>query len=301
MKKNDKIIKYHNNINRKKELIKIIFTIAILSSTSIYANSNELISKDIMKAELISILEKVKKYKEKTENEKKQLQERLSHVQKEFKQYKAKKQKEIANINTQLKITRKKLLKNKKKLRISQKKKKIIHEKIVYKKIIPKKIIPKKKVVHQKIVQKKIIPKKRVPKKKVIHQKIVQKKIIPKKRVPKKKVIHQKIVQKKIIPKKIVPKKKVIHQKVVYTNIIPKKTTPLPVVKNLPWVEIVVEDNINIYQLALRYYGDKNKYKEIYAANQHVIGKNFKIYNGMSLKIPMSNQFEEKPMILNRD
>jgi len=219
-------------------LIKIIFTIIILSLTSIYADRNELISKDIMKTKLINILENVKKYKEKTENEKKQLQERVNRLQEEFKQYKAKKQREIAKINTQLRITRRKLLKNKKKLRISQKKQK---------------------------------------------------------------VIHQKIVQKKSIPKKRVPKKKVIHEKAVYTNIIPKKNTPLPVVKNLPWVEIVVEDNINIYQLALRYYGDRDKYREIYAANQHIIGKNFKIYNGMSLKIPMTNQFEEQPMILNRD
>ena len=178
------------------------------------------------KKQLNTILHKVKKYKEKTENEKKQLQEKLDTLQKEFKQYKAKKKREIAKINTQLNISRKKLSKNRKKLRVSQKKKKVIRKKIVQKKILPKKKALRKKVVIQ-------------------------------------------------------------------------KTIPLPVVNNLPWVEIVVEDNINIYQLALKYYGDREKYQEIYVANQHLIGKNFKIYNGMSLKIPMTNQFEEQPMILN--
>jgi len=193
------------------------------------------------KKQLTSILHKVKKYKEKTENEKKQLQEKLDSLQKEFKQYKAKKKREIAKINTQLTITRKKLSKNRKKLLISQKKKKVVPKKIVHKKSIPKKVI-----------------------------------------------------RKKIVKKKTLPKKKVLRKKVVI-----KKITPLPVVNNLPWVEIVVENNLNIYQLALKYYGDREKYREIYVANQHLIGKNFKIYNGMSLKIPMTNQFEEQPMILN--
>ena len=183
------------------------------------------------KKQINTILHKVKKYKEKTDNEKKQLQQKIKILQKEFKRYKAKKKREIAKINTQLTITRKKLSKNRKKLLVSQKKKKIIRKKIIRKKIVQKKTLPKKKALRKKVVIQKAIP--------------------------------------------------------------------LPVVNNLPWVEIVVEDNINIYQLALKYYGDRQKYREIYAANQHLIGKNFKIYNGMSLKIPMTNQFEEQPMILN--
>jgi len=119
---------------------------------------------------------------------------------------------------------------------------------------------------------------------------IIQKK----KKVVRKKVIPKKVIRKEIVQKKILPKKKALRKKVVI-----KKTIPLPIVNHLPWVEIIVEDNINIYQLALRYYGDKTKYREIYSANQHIIGKNLKIYNGMSLRIPMTNQFEEQPMILN--
>ncbi len=125
---------------------------------------------------------------------------------------------------------------------------------------------------------------------------ITRKKLSKNKKVVCRKSIPKKVIRKKIVQKKILPKKKALRKKVVI-----QKTIPLPVVNNLPWVEIVVEDNINIYQLALKYYGDKKKYREIYSANQQLIGKNFKIYNGMSLKIPMTNQFEEQPMILNTD
>jgi chromosome segregation ATPase len=99
--------------------------------------------------------------------------------------------------------------------------------------------------------------------------------------------------------KKKVVKIKKDEQKIILTSTI--EELPLPLVNNASWVEIVVEDNINIYELALKYYGDKNKYQDIYVANQHIIGDNFQIHNGMSLKIPMTNKFEEQPMILNRD
>jgi len=119
----------------------------------------------------------------------------------------------------------------------------------------------------------------------------------------KQKIIRKKIIRKKIVPKKAHPKKSVpkksVPKKSVQKEIVVKKVKPLPQVNNLPWVEIIVENNLNIYQLALKYYGDRERYKEIYSANRHLIGKNLKIYNGMSLKIPMTNQFEEQPMILN--
>ena len=247
MKKNDKIIK-KIIIDGIKDLIKIIITIVILSSISLYADKNELIHKDIIKTKLVELLANIKKYKKRNKNKNKKLRQELNSLKREFEQYKIRKNREIKKIKNQLIITKKELLLNK-----------------------------KRKNIRKKIVRKKTTP-----------PKIVRKKIVRKKTTP------QKNVRKKIVQKKILPKKKVLREKVVM-----QRTTPLPIVNNLPWVEIVVENNLNIYQLALKYYGDKTKYREIYAANQHVIGKNLKIYNGMSLKIPMTNQFSEQPMILN--
>ncbi|SFV51514.1 hypothetical protein MNB_SV-12-778 [hydrothermal vent metagenome] len=85
------------------------------------------------------------------------------------------------------------------------------------------------------------------------------------------------------------------------------KTLPLPnkeseeIVDTSSWIEIVVEDGIDIYQLALRYYGDEKEYKQIYLANQNRIGKDLKLEDGMLLQIPMTEHFEEQPMFINRD
>ncbi len=67
------------------------------------------------------------------------------------------------------------------------------------------------------------------------------------------------------------------------------------------WIEIVVEDEVDIFQLALKYYGDRDKYKQIYLTNRDTIGDDLQIKNGMSLKIPITEQFEEKPMFINMD
>ena len=75
----------------------------------------------------------------------------------------------------------------------------------------------------------------------------------------------------------------------------------LPTQNVSSWVELVVEDGVDIYQLALRYYGDRAEYKQIYLANKDVIGENLQIVDGMSLRIPISEVFEEQPMILNRE
>jgi exonuclease VII large subunit len=85
------------------------------------------------------------------------------------------------------------------------------------------------------------------------------------------------------------------HVEVVYN----KPQIPIQMPSNTQWVEMVVQDEINIYQLALLYYGDAQRYKEIYSANQHIIGKDLKINNGMSLRIPMTDLFEEQPIMLN--
>ncbi|MCK4441467.1 MAG: hypothetical protein KAU90_05635 [Sulfurovaceae bacterium] len=71
--------------------------------------------------------------------------------------------------------------------------------------------------------------------------------------------------------------------------------------KPIKWVEVVVEDDIDIFQLALEYYGDRNKYKQIYLTNKDIIGNDLQIVNGMSLKIPITEDFREQPMFLNRD
>ena len=82
---------------------------------------------------------------------------------------------------------------------------------------------------------------------------------------------------------------------------LPKSTEPMPSVQNLPWVEIVLEDGLNIYQLAHKYYKDKEAYRLIYVANRDIIGKDFRIKDGMSLKIPINEKFEDQPMFINLD
>ena len=219
--------------------------------------------------------------KKKTQNSESKRKKQINTILHKVKKYKEKTDNEKKQLQEKLDTLQKKFkrYKSKKKREIAQINTQL---KITKKKLSKnrKKLLfsqKKKKVVRKKLASKKRIHKKRI-RKKIAHKKIIHKK-----------TIHKRIVQKKVLPKKKTLRKKIVIQ----------KSNPLPIVKNLPWVEIVVEDNINIYQLALKYYGDRQKYREIYAANQHLIGKNFKIYNGMSLKIPMTNQFEEQPMILN--
>lgn len=65
------------------------------------------------------------------------------------------------------------------------------------------------------------------------------------------------------------------------------------------WIEIVVEDHLNIYDLALKYYGDSQEYTKIYTANKKIINSNYEINNGMSLIIPITKTFQEQPIMLN--
>ena len=79
-----------------------------------------------------------------------------------------------------------------------------------------------------------------------------------------------------------------------------RKMNPSPILMyDTPWIEIIVENNIDIYELALKYYGNKEAYKKIYTANKNVIADDFQIYDGMSLIIPMTDTFEEQPIMLN--
>jgi len=102
-------------------------------------------------------------------------------------------------------------------------------------------------------------------------------------------------IQKSLKKKKYIEKKSNKNR----SKVIKQKLEEIQIVKNLPWVEIVVEDGLDIYQLALKYYKDKKEYKQIYAANRHIIGKDLKIRDGMLLKIPMNKKFQEQPMFLN--
>jgi hypothetical protein len=67
------------------------------------------------------------------------------------------------------------------------------------------------------------------------------------------------------------------------------------------WVEIEVEDGVDIYQLAQKYYGTQEQYQQIYVANKNLIGDDLSIEDGMSLRIPITEEFEEQPMLLNLD
>ncbi len=135
------------------------------------------------------------------------------------------------------------------------------------------------------------------------NKKLKNKKLVktPKKvkKIYSKKVIKQKPKKKKTIIvqaiKTEIPETPHIVHKVIH------KMQPLPIqMYDTPWIEIVVEDNLNIYDLALKYYGNKEAYKKIYLANKDTISNNFKIYNGMNLIIPMTESFREKGILLNQ-
>lgn len=72
-----------------------------------------------------------------------------------------------------------------------------------------------------------------------------------------------------------------------------------PVSVPVEWVEVVIEDDMSIYELALQYYGKESAYTEIYRANKNVIPETLRLVNGMSLKLPITHNFRERPMILN--
>ena len=72
----------------------------------------------------------------------------------------------------------------------------------------------------------------------------------------------------------------------------------LPLEENISWVETKVPKGFDIYQLAQKYYGDKNEYYNIYNANRNLIKKDLKIKEGEVLKIPITDKFQEKPEYL---
>jgi len=119
---------------------------------------------------------------------------------------------------------------------------------------------------------------------------------------------HEKI--KKLEKELYLTNKKLDNNTIIITESIKKQPTIIhkviremqsipTLIHNTPWIEITVEDNINIYDLALKYYGDSQEYTKIYAANKNIINSNYQINNGMSLIIPITENFQEQPVILN--
>jgi len=292
------MINYQLNFMLEKgKKLKVIFVLFLLSFSTIMADNlssklekenpiehiNTMKPQEIekVKIKLTKILKNVKLYKKNNENKTQQLLAKLETMKREFSQYKIKKEREIKKVKSKLYLTKKKLSKTQKKLAYIKKKK--------VKKSTHKKVVRKKKVLQKKPIIKKVLHKKAINKRKAIPKKKVIKKLANKR------VIKKRVIKKDITPKKSRPQIKKAEIKVV------KYIEPLPKVNDLPWVEIVVENGVDIYQLALKYYGDKKEYKKIYAANRRTIQNNFRIEDGMELKIPMTEQFEEQPMVLNMD
>jgi len=278
--------KFQINIYKKGKILKIILIFILIMVNSLFANEILHQENNLKKGCTIPFFEtnKIncsKQIEGKAQNSKSKRKEQLREILNKIKRYKEKTENEKEQLQKKLDIIEKEFK------RYKAKKKREIVKINTQLRITRKKLLKNKKKLYISQKYKKTIPRK-IVRKKTIPRKIVRKKTTPQK------IVRKKATPQKIVRNKIFPKRKVLREKVII-----QRTTPLPAVNNLPWVEIVVEDNINIYQLALKYYGDKTKYREIYAANQHIIGKNLKIYNGMSLKIPMTNQFEEQPMILN--
>lgn len=87
----------------------------------------------------------------------------------------------------------------------------------------------------------------------------------------------------------------------IETNPIETNTTETneTATKSLAWVETKVPAGFDIYQLAERYYGDKNAYRHIYRANKQIIGKDLLLTEGMRVKIPITQDFQDQPEFLN--
>jgi len=104
---------------------------------------------------------------------------------------------------------------------------------------------------------------------------------------------------KNVKPKVKIVKKTKIVKKVIYKEVpiyIEKEPTPP---KDIELMNVIVPDEMDIYQLALLYYGDAKKYKELYNINRDIIGSDLKVQAGQSIKIPIDLLFQSKPIALN--
>jgi len=203
---------------------------------------------------------------------------KLTKVLNSVKFFKKRKESETKKLLTELEATKQELARVKQAL--LQSKKKLVESKKIIKRY---KFVKKQKIKKQKI-------KKRKTK---VRTHIV--KVVPKKKRIKKHYIKKRKTKVRTHIVKVVPKKKRVEEQVVIHRVIQ------PLTPHLKWVEVQVEENRNIYDLALEYYGDAQAYDKIYAANRDVIESDFQIKNGMTLKIPITERFKEQPIVLNVD
>ncbi len=104
---------------------------------------------------------------------------------------------------------------------------------------------------------------------------------------------------KNIKPKVKIVKKTQIVKKVIYKEVpIYIKENPTPT-KDIELMDVIVPDEMDIYQLALLYYGDAKKYKELYNINRDIINSDLKVQAGQSIKIPIDLLFKAEPIALN--
>lgn len=103
--------------------------------------------------------------------------------------------------------------------------------------------------------------------------------------------------------KLLVSEKKVCEEReyiAIEEHILEKKIEKKQMEKT-KWIKVTVQNDINIYDLALKYYGDAHQYEKIYVANQNLIGNDFELHNGMSLNIPLNETFQEQPTLLDEN
>ncbi len=220
---------------------------------------------------LRNILIGIRKYKKRNKEKTQRLLEELNAMKREFQKYKINKNRELKKIKQQLYVS-------KKKLRESRKNKLVKVRKKVASKAIKKK---SKKQLCSNRKKLKNRGKKLLKVTKLVTSKAIQQK-------PKKEQMN-----------KVQERPKRIHQ-VIHKVVHKMKAEPI-LVYDTPWIEIVVDKNTDIYDLALKYYGSKEKYTKIYQANKNIISSDLQIYNGMTLIIPMTEDFREQGIVLNQE
>ena len=68
--------------------------------------------------------------------------------------------------------------------------------------------------------------------------------------------------------------------------------------QNLPWIDLEVPYSMTIHELAGMYYSDEQEYHVIYNANKGVIPKSLRVSKGTLIKIPVTDKFEDQPLML---
>ena len=69
--------------------------------------------------------------------------------------------------------------------------------------------------------------------------------------------------------------------------------------ESIPWIETRVKGGDDIRKIAEKYYGDSKEYYHILNLNKDRVGEDLKVKSDTSIKIPMTELFQEKPEFLN--